>query len=387
MTKALLMLTGGRGIPDMLMVKYLRPDITLTVTTKQGLGTARHLQELVKAQFGCKLEIQPVVHPYKEQDIKDACNRALDQYPNAEWIMNITSAPKIVSIFAMDVARERDIPCWFLNTDEGEVISLAKDASVDHLIDHQKIFNATVQEYMSVYQRQYTIPKSAEYRKKAQSWYNIAQVLVQKPKLTHLFLSRLRQAQTGRSQYEPVTFTIDVQAKPLIQQLAVASLNVVTINGESADTLECTIVDGEKREFLNGDWLEVYVWKEVEEAGFAQDYQWGYKIIHKQDEYELDLVLTARGLLFIAECKTDYDPFTRRSHYLDTIEANASLLGGAFVTKFFITNHPDPESIQSYTSFHQQAEQKKIRILTAQQLPNIGSILRDEVTNPTFSRV
>ena len=114
--------------------------------------------------------------------------------------------------------------------------------------------------------------------------------------------------------------------------------------------LECTIVDGEKREFLNGDWLEVYVWKEVEEAGFAQDYQWGYRIFHKQDEYELDLALTARGLLFsIAECKTDYDPFTRRSHYL-IIEANASLLGGAFVTKFFITHLPTQS--QSRVTLH-----------------------------------
>jgi len=383
MTKALLMLTGGRGIPDMLTVKYLRPDITLTITTKQGLGTAKHLQQLVQAKFGCKLEIQPVVHPYNEQAIKDACNRALDQYPDAEWIMSLTSAPKIVSIFAMDLARERNVPCWFLNTDEGEVISLAKDVPVDH----QKIFIATVEEYMNVYQRLYTIPKPPAYRKKAQSWYNIAQVLVQEPKLTHLFLGRLREAQRGRGQYEPVTFTIDVQAKPLMQQLATAPLHVATINSESGDALQCTIVDGEKREFLNGDWLEVYVWKEVEKAGFAQDYQWGYKIFHKQDEYELDLALTARGLLFIAECKTDYDPFTRRSHYLDTIEANASLLGGAFVTKFFITNHPDPESIQSYTPFHHQAEQKKIRILTAQHLPNIGSILRDEVTNPTYPRI
>src|SRR5712692_4256659 len=377
------MLTGGRGIPDMLMVKHLRPDITLTITTEQGLGTAKHLQELVKSRFGCKLEILPTIDPYEESAIKEACKNALQQYPDAEWIMNITSAPKIVSIFAMDIARENGIPCWFLNTDGGKVISLAKDIPVDHV----KIFNATVEEYMHVYQRDHSIPKPLAYRQKAQSWYNIAQVLVQNPKSTSLLLSKLREAQRGKSQHEIVPFTIDIGAKPLIEQLASPSFEVVTIDRESLTTLECTITDGEKREFLNGDWLEVYVWKEVENAGFTQDHQWGYKIFHKNDEYELDLALTSRGLLFIAECKTDYDPFTKKSQYLDTLDANAGLLGRSFVSKFFITNHPDPLSISSYNSFHQQATQKKIRVITSDELSNIGEILKSEVDQPTFPRI
>ncbi len=383
MTRALLMLTGGRGIPDMLIIKNLRPDVTFTITTDQGLGTAKHLQHLVLSRFGCKVEILPTINPYDEQEIKSACGSALQQYPHAEWIMNITSAPKIVSIFAMDVAREKNIPCWFLNTSGGEVISLAKNVPVDQ----NKLFNATVEEYMAVYQRNYTIPKPKIYRDKAESWYNIAQTLVRHPELTHVFLGKLRQAQWGRGQNEPISLKIDIQAKPLIEQLASSPLNVLTIDNETLQTLECTIVDGEKREFLNGDWLEVYVWKEVEQANFVQDHQWGYKVHYKEDEYELDLALTARGLLFIAECKTDYDPFTRKSTYLDTIDANANLLGGAYVSKFFITSHPNSQTVQSYQSFHQQATQKRIRVLSAKDLPRIGDILKGEVTHPTFSRI
>ena len=42
MTKALPMLTGGRRHPGYAKkVKYLRPDITLTVTTKQGLRNSQ----------------------------------------------------------------------------------------------------------------------------------------------------------------------------------------------------------------------------------------------------------------------------------------------------------------------------------------------------------
>ena len=100
MTKALLMLTGGRGVPDMLAVKYLKPDITLILTTEQGLNSAKHLQNLVKLRFGCKLEILPTTHPYNEYEIKRACRDALEQFSHAEWVMNITSSPKIISIYS-----------------------------------------------------------------------------------------------------------------------------------------------------------------------------------------------------------------------------------------------------------------------------------------------
>src|SRR5437879_4947579 len=93
---ALLMLTGGRGVPDLLAIKHLRPDITLILTTQQGLGTAKHLKSIVKSRYGCELEILPTIHPFQEDDIKGACNYALQKYPDVEWIMNITSSPKIV---------------------------------------------------------------------------------------------------------------------------------------------------------------------------------------------------------------------------------------------------------------------------------------------------
>jgi len=383
MTKALLMLTVGRGVPDMLAVKYLKPDITLILTTEQGLNSAKHLQNLVKLRFGCKLEILPTTHPYNEYEIKRACRDALEQFSHAEWVMNITSSPKIISIFAMDVAREQNIPCWFLNTDGGEVISLAKTLP----IEHQAVFDVTVEEYMDVYQRQHEKRETIEYREKAESWYPTAQVLVQYPQITHQLLRKLRKAQEGKKQNESLSLKFGINAKPLIQELASSKSSFLVIDKETSDTLDCTISGGEKRKFLCGDWLEVFVCKEVEKAGFAQDYQWGYKVYHEKDIYELDLALTSRGLLFIGECKTDNDPFTKNSEYLDTIDANAGLLGRAYVSKFFITNHPNPLSVSSYQTFQQQAAQKKIRIINADELPNIGEILKQEVIKPTYPRI
>ncbi len=385
MARALLLLTGGRGIPDMLVVKYLHPDFVYNITTKEGLPSAKNLQKVIRSEFGCEMEILETINPFNEEEIKGRCKEALQRHPDAEWIITINSAPKIVSIFACDLAREKNIPCWFLNTNDGEVISLSKDFPVDT----EELFKATVDEYMKVYERDYEIPKSKDYRNLVQSeaYYNIARTLAHAPEATHFFIKALRQAQHGQARNNSISLTIgDPQVKSLVQSLAV--MRALTIDDETSSGLQCTISNGDMREFLNGDWLEVYVWKEVNKADFAHDNQWGYKIRTGQAESELDVVLTSRGVLLIAECKTDEDPFTeKRKTYLDTLDSIASWLGRTYVSKFFITNHPNPDTVQSYKSFRQQATQKRIFVLNGKDLPDIGNTLKLEAKDPTFPRI
>src|SRR5579875_2777251 len=146
MTKALLLLTGGRGIPDLLVVKYLHPDVILNLTTTQGLKTAQSLKSFVENHFDCQLEILPTIDPYDEQNIKSACKAALQCYPGAEWIIHFTSSPKVVGIYAHDIAREYNIPYWFLDTDGKQVISLVRENSDD--INCDKLYKVTVEEYI-----------------------------------------------------------------------------------------------------------------------------------------------------------------------------------------------------------------------------------------------
>ncbi len=268
---------------------------------------------------------------------------------------------------------------------EGEVISLSKDFPVNT----EELFQATVDEYMKVYERDYEIPKSKDYRILVQSelYYNIAKTLAHASEATHSLIRTLRQAQHGQARDNSISLTIvDSQAKSLVESLA--ALGALTIDSATPGGLQCAIRDGNMREFLNGDWLEVYVWKEVDKADFAYDKQWGYKIRTGQAESELDVVFTSRGILFIVECKTDDDPFTeKRKIYLDTLDSIASWLGRTYVSKFFITNHPNPDTVQSYKSFREQANQKRILVLNGKDLPDIGITLKLESKDPTFPRI
>ncbi len=380
MKKALLMLTGGRGIPDMLVIKYLRPDIVFNLTTKQGLRTAQHLAHFAHIEFGCQMKILPTINPNKEKEVKESCMHVLRSQDDAEWLVSITSAPKTMSIFAVDVARENDIPCWYLNTDDREVISFSKGIPVD--VDN--LFKASVEQYMKLYERDYEIPKSDHYRKQAESWYEVAKLLAHMPEATHKLMKALRRAQWKKSREEAITFTVELQAKTLGCELQ--KHNFLIIDHETMDTLQCTIVDGDKREFLNGDWLETYVWREVKNAKFTHDCQWGYKIFTGKAKNELDVAFTYKGILLIAECKTDDDPFTKKSEYLDTLDSVANSLGRTYTSKFFVTNHPAPEDVQSYESFCAQAKQRKILVITGKDLCNIGTILKQEAEAPSIER-
>jgi len=363
--KALLLLTGGRGVPDMLTMKYLRPDITFIITTSQSLRDAKNLKEFSRSHFHCDIEVLPTIDPFDEQQIKERCVEALSREPDAEWIMHFTGSPKVVGIYTHDIARERGIPLLFLDTSGERVVSLIKDYS----IDSKRLFKASVEEYMRAYGRTYEIPKSAIYRKQAESWYDISQVLAQQPEITQALLAGFRGNNT-------LAAKISAQAEPLLQQLA--SFGALTITSRTTDTIECNIRDNDTLEFLKGDWLEVYVWKEAINAGFADDCQWGYKIVAELPSNELDLALTYKARLLLAECKTSRNPF--ETDHLYKLHSVAELVGGNYVRQVFVTNCPRPKtSNESFDNFCRQADVRHIFVVTGEQLTDIGQLLKQQI--------
>ena len=363
--KALLLLTGGRSVPDMLVIKYLHPDAAFNITTAQGLKDANNLKEFSRSHFQCDIEVLPTIDPFDEQQIKERCVEVLSREPDAEWIMHFTGSPKVVGIYAHDIARERSIPLLFLDTGGEQVVSLIKD----YPIDTKQLFKASVEEYMRAYGRTCEIPKSAIYRRQAESWYNISQVLARQPEMTQILLAGLRGNNT-------LAAKISVQAEPLLQQIA--SFGALTLTGRTTDTVECNIRDNDTLEFLKGDWLEVYVWKEAINAGFADDCQWGYKIVAELPSNELDMALTYKARLLIAECKTSRNPF--ETDHLYKLHSVAELVGGNYVRQVFITNCPRPKTNnESFDNFCRQADVRHIFVVTGEQLTDIGPLLKQQI--------
>ena len=109
----------------------------------------------------------------------------------------------------------------------------------------------------------------------------------------------------------------------------------------------------------------------------------GYEIKGQVDN-EIDLALIYKAQLIIAECKTDITPFKADKGYQRDLDAAAELLGGAYVSKVFITNQPGTGD--SYSYFEQQAKGRHIVVVTREKLADIGTILKNEAMTPTYER-
>lgn len=379
MVNALLLITGGRGVPDMLTVKYFQPDKIFNITTAQGMKNALDFQQFSRVYFHRDVEILPTINPFDESEIKAACKAAFERAPNSEWVIHFTGSPKVVGIYAHDVAREHNIPFCFLDTEGKQLISLVKDLP----IDPELFFKASVQEYIGAYGRTCKIAKPSIYRTKAESWYNIAQKLVQMPKETQALLNGLRK--NNGQKRRPLEIIVDSLAQPLIEELTRS--DIIAITGQVGTQIQCQLASNEIKEFLNGDWLEVYVWQEAIKAGFADDCQWGYKIVVDQKlastlpSNELDLALTYNARLLIAECKSSANPFD--PIFLDKLYSIANLVGGGYVSQVFITNvwstHLSDSKKESFDNFQRQADVRRIRVITGEQLLEVGQLLHQQV--------
>ena len=102
MTKALLLLTGGRGVPDMLVVKYMRPDIIFNITTPQGLKAAQSLKDFVSRQFQCHMEIVEVPERIRQNITPPAVGSELIQ--KAKGIKDGAKAEEIREQFGLEDA-------------------------------------------------------------------------------------------------------------------------------------------------------------------------------------------------------------------------------------------------------------------------------------------
>ena len=384
MTRAVLLLTGGRGLPDMLFVKYMieywHPDFICTITTAQGRNDAENLKDFAQRHFHCIIEVLPIIDPFNEEQVKARCEEAFSSQADAEWICHFTSAPKGVGIYAYEVAQKHKAAYYFLDTGGRQVLSFVKK---DEWIDVQKLYKATVKEYMGAYGRACNSHRGLAYQSNAEAWYPVADALVQDFEATQALLVGLRKAQNATPSHS-LTPVISTKARHLLKILQ--EHGFLVIEREVGDEIQCTIVGSDQCQFLTGDWLEVYAWHQARQTDFADDYQWGLSIrLEKKladiiPSNELDVLLTYRAKLLIAECKTSIDPFD--SSYLDKLYAISNLVGMGYVSQVFITNRPKPRSrTRRFDSFCKQAAVRNIKVITGEQLPEIGKLLKEAVAD------
>jgi len=112
--KALLVIAGGRVMPDILALYAVQPHLVITITSEQGWDNEKSFVEIAESLPNHE-KIIPVrnVNAYDLNIAIKACIEACQPYPDSawDWTFSISSGPKITGIAAYEVAKEKNIPC------------------------------------------------------------------------------------------------------------------------------------------------------------------------------------------------------------------------------------------------------------------------------------
>ena len=162
------------------------------------------------------------------------------------------------------------------------------------------------------------------------------------------------------------------ELRQFLQQLYEA--NLISRFTEQEKQFSYRIETRHDHSFLYGDWLEYYVYLKAKKANFDS-----VKMSVELKDYkgEIDLFVIHNANALIGECKTG----RYSTNDLARLESKAVKLGGNYCTRLFITTATDvsPE-------FCSQAKNRRIVVISGNELPQIGRKLKQEMDRPTYAR-
>lgn len=385
--KALLVVAGGRGLPDFLALFCVRPHLTVIITSEEGWDEGDLFKDAVRSLPYFE-ELLPTQHvpSYDMEMTKAACMRICQSYPQDgwEWTFSIGSCPKMMGIGAYEAAKEMNRPCIYMDAQHEKVASLVRP--LDSIPPN--IFHLTVDDYLRIYGREVDIPQAKKtYRDLVEEWGYIGKIMAHSL-VGPVFVQQAKQRIGNLMQFSSVSSELSQLLKNLEDCGAIKSKR-------RGNRVEYAFVSEDYASFLSGGtWLEVYVWSEAKNRGFADDCQWGYIIrdtFHsvptgkgQSPNNELDGLFMYKTQLILVECKTGKGTFKGENHHLDIMNDKSDMLGRSYVTKIFVTNENKAQN--SYADFAKRAEARKIVVIAADELPNVGQIIEQEAKNPRYKR-
>lgn len=398
--RALLILVGGRQIPNLLTAQHLKPDFTVPIASYEALAANREWSRIkpVLDQICPNGVTDPNendvlrVDAFDLDKIRQACEKALTLHPDAEWVFNITCATTIMSIGAYEVGVKRDVSIWYLDTATRRIVTLAGQPPKTDL------YNLTVKDYMAAYGRRV---EETEMTPTLQE-IELAKSLAQQPAEAMLFREALRKGKAHEGKHDQPRMVELRSASMAIQgfcDLAQSAGMIDSYRVTAEQTLRCDLPNNKLWKFMEGRWLEVYAWISAKEAEVFDDFRLSLCIPtdnpKESSSNELDLALTYAASLLIAECKCEKDPF--KTEHLTKLRAIANMVGGNFVACVFITAQlssefpGDQNKHGSYEHFCSQARANQVVVVPGEHLSDLSRILLREAgakpsERPTFNR-
>ena len=379
----LIAMLGGRIQPAAVTALQLSPDALVCIASKDRPGAIDQLRGVWSA-LGQRSPILDArcVAPMVPDEAKATVDRFVASYAEHRPMISLTGAPMPMVLGAYHAAQEHNCPALYLNTGDGTLVDFV------HVAAKRPVeISLTVEEFVVTHGatlaacepvgRGEQIPE--RHRKvlaamrthmphsmQTMAWLNAG---------PNLGMSVSRRWSLGREHW--------VMMEEFVQQGVIRGLQRRATN--RGDVVSFQVPNSVDGAFLNGKWLEQYVYTEAcasrqDGEPLFDDCAFGVKIVSNKALRELDFVGVRRATGVIASCKTGKRAFNK--DYVNEIVTVGKGLGDNYTPKLFISG-----SACGNDAFLRQAHTREVVVVAQDQLACLADVLRRESMSPTFARL
>ncbi|MCI0692471.1 DUF1887 family CARF protein [candidate division KSB1 bacterium] len=392
--KVRILVIGGRFAPHLLGIIAAPPDAVELIVSRDNPGQAKLAKETLGSFAHLQLTGKPVfIGAYDLQQAREACRAVAARHAGAEITFDVTSAPKIPSFAALDVARELNQSLIFVDSSNAKIRNVVPEnqaTAIDIRVD--------LEQYLRCYGRR--LVETFDSQSLSIAYENAcaaADYLATGGEAVVETLANLRSWSHGKGKrIIPFQKTGQVTPASFAVWQKISELGLLEALQQDAEgRVSYQLAREHDYKFLEGKWLELFICQQAKSCSthagvpLFQDVRMNVEIPCNGASKEIDAACMFHGQLILCSCKTAR-PF--RTEYLDELRAVSDLVGGDFTTRLFVTNvlppaQNDNKRIGHYLSFLQQAEARKIVVVAGDQLGHIGEILKQQATKPKYARI
>lgn len=290
-------LVSHQLLPNLLPVldMAVRPRQVVLLVTPKMAKEAERLAALLR-DTGCRVSIRPV-RAYRIEDIRESVLQVIAEYSGRTLALNATGGTKVMALGAYGVFRDFDLPVFYVDSENGAVVSLSNPQKTLPLPDLLK-----VETCLKCYGYKVLSVAKPELQAKNRELY---QALVANLEQWQRPLASLNYLAGEAKRH----LWCVVKASLLADSRFVALLELF----QQAEHLSVTdnrlgFVSEDSRRLVQGGWLEQYVYSLIEELRRKKkirDAAIGIRVENKAGtSNELDVACTYANRLHIIECKT-----------------------------------------------------------------------------------
>ncbi len=393
--RVMVILVGGRLTPNFIGILHHQPSIVECIVSEDEASKYSDVLEVLTALPNIELALEPryLVSAFDLEQTLAVCQKILEEHKDAEVIFNITAATKIMGIAAYEAAKQAGVPAIYVDTMHGLFINLTGPQASPAPI------NIKLQEYLRFFGRSPS-PTFAwnQLTVSPDTAVGVAAQLAMDGEASRSLLSRLRPHWQGKGKR---TVTLKQAANlsdgewTLLETLNDSGM-ISQLQRTATGVLSFLLPNDANCNFLNGTWLEIYVWDQARKCSLPNglslfsDCDFSFEIPSTDGtRKEIDVGCIYQGQLIHVTCKTEKAPFS--VSYLDEVRAVSSLVGGRYCSRLFVTNSSPPSDgsggWQDYQRFLDQANARQIVVVTGDQLSNVRDVLYAQAIRPKYWRI